>query len=185
MDYNNTKNQEIKGQFVNREVKHCVSSLIHELAQDEKYFDELAPVLMQDDWEEPAEDLINYNMNREDCIEYLESLAIDCKEDEPIETLREAVLENAKEEGLQEFCEQKGIDTYTNEALEHWIVSDWLAAKLQDHGEMVLRDADWHFPVWGRQCSGQAILLDDVISKICEDMEILEGQKYDTTGQKR
>ena len=30
--------------------------------------------------------------------------------------------------------------------------------------------------VWGRATTGQAILLDGVISEICSDMEILEGQ---------
>ena len=32
--------------------------------------------------------------------------------------------------------------------------------------------------VWGRCTTGQAILLDGVITRICADMGILEGQEY-------
>lgn len=61
------------------------------------------------------------------------------------------------------------------EALEHWIVSNWLGDKLKEKGEMVGELFD--FDIWGRTCSGQAILLDSVISEICSDLEILEGQR--------
>ncbi len=61
---------------------------------------------------------------------------------------------------------------------EHWIVSDCLADKLEAHGEKVLRDF-FGMTIWCRTTTEQAILLDGVISKICAEMEILEGQKYD------
>ena len=51
------------------------------------------------------------------------------------------------------------------EVFEHWIVSDWLADKLIAKGETVVKD--FHgLTIWGRCCSGQAILLDYVIRDI-------------------
>lgn len=63
------------------------------------------------------------------------------------------------------------------EVNEWWFITEYLAKKLEDKGEIV----NYYFntPLWGRCTTGQAILLDSVISKICEEMEILEGQKYE------
>lgn len=62
------------------------------------------------------------------------------------------------------------------EIYEYWLVSEYLGNKLKAKGEPVL---EWGLHlIWGRTTTGQAILLDGVISEICEDMEILEGQKY-------
>ena len=56
-------------------------------------------------------------------------------------------------------------------------MSNWLADKLEAKGKMILHDF-LGLTIWGRTCSGQAILLDGVISEICNDMAILNGQKY-------
>ena len=47
---------------------------------------------------------------------------------------------------------------------EWWVVSDWLARKLQEKGEPILENdfGTW----WGRTCSGQAIYMDGVINDI-------------------
>lgn len=68
-------------------------------------------------------------------------------------------------------------DEEANEAYEWWFVTGWFAEKLKEHGEMVI-DTGWHY-VWGRSCTGQAILLDWVIGKIAEEMGILEGMEHD------
>lgn len=60
------------------------------------------------------------------------------------------------------------------EVYEWWIVSDWFAKRLKENGQVVYEG--YMNPIWGRQTTGQAILLDYVISKIAYDMEILEGQ---------
>jgi len=61
------------------------------------------------------------------------------------------------------------------EIYEWWIVTDYLCRKLSEKGQPVL---EWgNNCYWGRCCTGQAILLDSVISEICSDMEILEGEK--------
>ena len=63
-----------------------------------------------------------------------------------------------------------------DEALEHWIVSDWFAEKLADHGEITGELLG--LTIWGRTCSGQTIAADGVVREIAEEMEILPGQKY-------
>ena len=47
---------------------------------------------------------------------------------------------------------------------EWWVVSDWLAQKLQEQGEPIIENdfGTW----WGRTCSGQAIYMDGVINEI-------------------
>lgn len=50
------------------------------------------------------------------------------------------------------------------EIFEYWAVSDWLGEKLKENKEIVFECLD--FVVWGRQTTGQAILLDNVIQKI-------------------
>lgn len=55
------------------------------------------------------------------------------------------------------------------EVYEHWIVSDYLARKLEEYGEVV--DFDVHgLTIWGRCTTGQSIMLDDVIEKIAIDV---------------
>lgn len=51
------------------------------------------------------------------------------------------------------------------EVFEHWIVSDWLADKLEEQGESVARDVQG-LTIWGRCTTGQAIALDYVIQSI-------------------
>lgn len=51
------------------------------------------------------------------------------------------------------------------EALEHWIVSDWLAEKLQMNDAMICRDV-LGFNVWGRSETGQSLTMDSEIIEI-------------------
>lgn len=77
-------------------------------------------------------------------------------------------------EDIIKSCKDNGEDI--QEIFEYWAVSEFLWRKLREHGEPVAEINNTY--IWGRTCTGQAILLDYVISKICEEMEILEGQKY-------
>ena len=61
-----------------------------------------------------------------------------------------------------------------NEIYEWWAVSSWFAGRLKEYGEPILDCGS--FMSWGRCTSGEAILLDSVISSIALDMQILEGQ---------
>ncbi len=59
-------------------------------------------------------------------------------------------------------------DNYeTGEVYEYWAVSDWLYGKLKDRGQIVI---DAYPQIWGRQTTGQAIVLDGVIRSIAKDI---------------
>lgn len=50
------------------------------------------------------------------------------------------------------------------EVLEWWLVTNWLAERLRDEGEVIVEDCGCHW--WGRTTSGQAIYMDSVIREI-------------------
>lgn len=156
-------------EMVNREVHYCVSSLISELCKDEVKAGELMEVMYKYDYEEAAMQYIYNDMSRTDCVEYLEGLSIDCRDEETIGTLREAVLANAIEEGIEVFCEERNVEPYSWEIYEHWIVSDWLADKLAAKGHAVMYDF-YGLTIWGRPTTGQAIYCDSVIQGIYAEM---------------
>lgn len=60
-------------------------------------------------------------------------------------------------------------EPHRNEIYEHWIVSNWLADQLEKRGEVIERDF-YGLTIWGRACTGQAILLDDVICSIYDEL---------------
>jgi hypothetical protein len=55
----------------------------------------------------------------------------------------------------------------TKEIYEWWLVSNWLCEKLAEEGESVIP----HENIWGRTTTGQAILLDGVITRIQQKTE--------------
>lgn len=69
------------------------------------------------------------------------------------------------------------VSEYETEIYEHWAVSDFLARRLEGKGERVFDLCG--LQVWGRSCTGQAILLDSVIKQIATEMKILPGMKND------
>jgi hypothetical protein len=86
-------------------------------------------------------------------------------------------FETSNEDLWEGLCQEQGIDAeeYRSDIFEHWIVSDYLARRLEDKGHRVLRDF-FGMTVWCRPTTGQAILLDSVIAEIALDMGILVGQ---------
>jgi len=166
IDFNSSENQSIKRDFVSREVYCNASTLIYQLEQDGHYQDEIMEFSLK--YEIREEDLIRDIKQdyQEECKEYLKDNFTEIPE-----------LEDLNEEELKELAYglNINIDDYEEpiEAYEHWIVSDWLADKLEAYGELVTKDF-LGLTVWGRTCSGQAILLDWVISKICDDLNMLK-----------
>jgi len=65
---------------------------------------------------------------------------------------------------LSEVQVQFNDEEYPAEALEHWLVSDWLGNRLKEEGEMVVNFMN--LTIWGRTTSGQAICIDRVIEDI-------------------
>ena len=72
----------------------------------------------------------------------------------------EAVLADIEADGnWEEVADHLGLDPHTVEALQFWLVSDWLADQLEDAGALVARDV-MGFNVWGRTECGQALVMD-------------------------
>ncbi|MFK4131943.1 hypothetical protein ACI2KR_06565 [Pseudomonas luteola] len=71
------------------------------------------------------------------------------------------------------LCKEHDIDVheFRIDPYEHWIVSDWLAAKLKREGEIIESDMlrTFNLNVWGRCTTGQAIYMDSVIEKIAQE----------------
>jgi hypothetical protein len=69
------------------------------------------------------------------------------------------------------FCEYYSLDVqeYAGEVFEHWIISDWLARKLEAKDECVVRDF-MGLTIWGRTCTGQGIACDWVIQEIYNEL---------------
>lgn len=173
---------EMAQKIVREEVLCCVSSLIHNLSKLEAHldykeaqdadidFDELRQVLVQDDWQEAAEDYIR-KMDRDDLVSALEDAGVEEDEfkdldDDKLREKLEAHLE--EEDEWQDFCEANRIDPYTVEAYEHWVVTPWLARKLEEQGHMTGEVQG--LTVWGRPTTGQVIYMDGVIQAIAKGL---------------
>lgn len=170
MDYMSIKNQTILREFVRRNVIYCVSGLIAELMHvDDNYYEELAVVCSTIDWETTCENN-GINVYYNDAMEKYVFADKDGDESEVYDTLNEA---------QQAACLYYDLDWGYKEAYEHWLVDRWFGEQLDAHGEMVIFDFLGLECIWGRTCTGQAILLDHVIGEIAEEMEILENQKHE------
>lgn len=76
--------------------------------------------------------------------------------------IREAVWKITTD--YEAICTAHGLDYEYTEALEYWVVSDWLSRKLAEKGETIAEVCG--LTVWGRCTSGQAISIDSVIEAI-------------------
>lgn len=158
-NYDSSNNQRIKSKFVNREVLACISDMADHLFgwDGESYasYDELE------------------NFYKPVCPECGSSYGFEKGENDEGETVW--TCENCCHKLSDD--EHDCLDAEPQEVYEWWIVSTWFGEKLRDAGEVVLERSLGY--IWGRCCTGQAILLDYVISKICDEMGILEGQEHD------
>jgi len=74
-----------------------------------------------------------------------------------------------EDDAWRSACDRNRIEPDRIEAYEHWAVSDWLAGKLAERGEMV--DTDFAgLTVWGRTTTGQMIYMDWVIQDIAKEL---------------
>ncbi len=143
--------QRAVGELVSREVHYNASTLIYDLVRIEPDNEDLFNICTQDDWQTAAED-----------VGWTQSPTLP-------NTFHNDSYRYAAGTNWLELCQDNDIDPYQREALEHWIVSDWLADKLTERGEMVSKDIH-DLTIWGRSCTGQAILLDEVICQIYDGL---------------
>ena len=84
---------------------------------------------------------------------------------------REAVADFLIENGdVKDLCQSYDVDVddFRNPCYEHWIVSSWLARKLEERGEVVGELCG--LTIWGRGATGQSICMDHVIRCIIEEL---------------
>jgi len=192
-NYNSTANQNVKGQLVSRDVYYCQTFVVEKLLEnnpDEFYELENSSYYVADltneHFEGSYDELEDLKLELEEKRDRFNN-ALDKIENKMYEI--EDIDNDLYETINDKFCyvEQLIIDLESDiDSLEHayteyaeiyewWLVSDWLANKLKEYGQVVYEDygSSW----WGRQATGQGILLDHVISMIAESMGILEGQE--------
>lgn len=160
--FDSDKNQAIKGMFVGREVNECQTGFIEACLQK--------GILNYEDIKNTEE------YSDQDKYDRLQKLmkALDVGMEKYLSQSREGLLLLGKKELLQDQIDN--LETKSKKIFEWYSVTEWLAKKLEEHGEPIVSYDEFNW-WWGRTCSGQAILLDGVISEICWGMGILEGQE--------
>ena len=168
--YNDIENQYVDNTDEIDELQEQVDEMQEKLDELQEKRDELEEQLdeIRDEYEsDPAHSELLRDISEceyeiktlEDKIDKLEN-KID-KLDDKISELDDKISELQTEDGdFKEVC-------------EWWDVSPWLCNRLEEYGEVVIPSMGY----WGRQTTGQSISLDYVISEICYNMEILEGQE--------
>jgi hypothetical protein len=173
-DYNSSTNSRILSELVRREVLHCVSATVSHLISLGEEFDD-------------AETLYELTSRPQ----YTHEFEYECEcghdwsvmNEEPEDLIELADVGEGEQQCNCPSCgalvSPSDVSAYEAdpiEALEFWAVSSYFAEKLAEQGEMVAEVLDFH--VWGRTTSGQQIAADDVVGRIAEGMEILDGQVY-------
>jgi hypothetical protein len=159
--------------LVQREVIYCVSSLVHTLTKKNKLDEEQALEL----WTAP----IDYGSAKYELeLEHDSVFKHYCEHDGKYYfgvknqhgTWKVDPIYNDEETAIYEWFEiYRGgsLDDYRQEIFEHWIVSSWLANKLEEQGETVVRDF-YGLDIWCRATTGQSICLDWVIQQIYNEL---------------
>lgn len=163
-------NQRILGQFVEREVVHCVSCLVGHFAKNDAAccdgisYDEILDLCRNVDYQEAAE--------QAGWEAFADEFGAKCYRD-----TNEGWTWAG--DSWEDLCREFDIDLEAGEreVYEHWAVSGFLGEKLKAHGETVGELLDFD-AIWGRCTTGQAISLDYVIQAIAAEMQILDGQAY-------
>jgi hypothetical protein len=156
VDFNSNKNQGIKEKFVNLHVHSNVGTMVNYILSQN--FDDIVTPFSYDDMD-------NYYMIRDD------EKCVYITQEEKEERLKE--LEYNDETETDYYKNLKVAELEGMEVFEWYIVSPFLLRKLEKKGEVIISDEN----IWGRCTTGEHILFDTVISEICNEMGILEGQE--------
>lgn len=176
--------------LVDREILHCVSSLIYELTQSPGVLDEETSINLWrgiPDYEQAATDAgwqcADTNLWINEFGE--EQLEEDARRDD-VETWMPVsegayyhldLVETCEAEDWEELCYLQSIEPIENEVSEHWLVTKYFGEELEEHGERVV---ELHgLTIWCRTTSGQMIAADYIIEEIASSMEILPEQRND------
>lgn len=72
-------------------------------------------------------------------------------------------------ESYSEESDFEELEIITREPYEFYIVTDWFADRLQERDELLTRHFD--FAIWGRETTGQHIILDWVFQEIWKEFK--------------
>lgn len=186
-DGNSSTNQTIKQKFVGIHV-YCNINSLAEYCLKHGYEDSESPINIDDlenyysypEWSKDTQgDTLYFGGGTqkekdefENEFDRLMEESQDLLNDEKIsETTHERNLELI-EEARTEFDD---LESEPQEVFEWWAISNDLFLELRDRGYVVVNTGSCK--VWGRTTTGQAILLDGVITHICADWKILVGQE--------
>ncbi len=145
--------------MVDKHVLLSASTLVYNLYADDNYCDQLMDIMSKPDYETPARES-GYEVEQNDDKFYV------YETDSPSKIGKFDTVTEAWEYA----CAVESLEPYTNEAYEHWIVSEWMAKQLEKQGEMI----EWDFmglTIWGRCATGQGIFLDEVMNNIYDKIE--------------
>jgi hypothetical protein len=180
---NDGKNQDIKQRFLDKNLLCNVNTLV-EYCLTKGFEDPESPVNFDDlenyytpNTEKAIDDLLNLWSYREDELKQYANDQDTYKLRVETEGDFRVFLNSLDASEFEQICKDFDIEVETEpqEVFEWWAVSGYLYDKLREQGCVVIDTG--LCKVWGRTTTGQAILLDDVISRICYDMGILEGQE--------
>ena len=177
---NSAKNQDIKDRFVLQHVYANVNQLV-EYCLAKSYEDSESPISheeIENYWTLPEYhgEFAAFDGGTEEArneeIERLRDLQSDLYDEMQENPENEEEIEAKRSKIEEEICELEELESEPEEVYEWWMVSEYLCEKLADLGHPVIAYQN----IWGRCTTGQAILLDYSITRICAEMEILEGQ---------
>ena len=188
-NYNSSVNQNIKDVFVSKNVFSCVNTMVEYILQ-KGHEDINAPFTYEDITN--YKDCVCSSCKESNSFKKMDMTDIDIQQDsEGLYICPACKCEYETEEAAINCCDTNNLyqcancgqilsyedyinlDTEEQEVYEWYIVSSFLSNRLNIKEHCIIKD----FNIWGRGTTGQAIYLDNVISEICYEMEILEGQK--------
>ena len=160
-------------EFIGREVIYCVSSLIDELRKKEGCIEE---EVLYELYKGPIDfGAAKYELELEQDYVFKHYCAEDNRYYFGVRN-KDAVwkidpIHNDEETAIYEWFEVYGsfLEDYRSEIFEHYIVTDWLANKLEALGETVVRDF-YGLTIYCRPCTGQAIHCDWVVQEVYNEL---------------
>ena len=132
--------------MVEREVIYCATTLVFRFAEQE--IDEWAHLF--------------HGFDKDAALDQLHVVHEPMPDEPTLDDIHEAM----------EACGWDASDFAYQKVYEHWIVSDWLAIRLEKHGEVIERDF-YGLTIWGRGATGQRISLDPVIQNVYDEWKTL------------
>ena len=148
--------EQILERLIDREIFTLCNEFVDYLMRDEsgQWVDELVPALDAPDYSEPP---VGYEVLKDDNGWYWTDS--DGEYENPA---------NTEWEAIEAAWEDSGDEPPRIEALQFFIVSDWLADKLEKvPGALVARDV-LGFDIWGRSEYGQSLTLDGDLNRVAD-----------------